>query len=125
MSRSLVWRGALLKQAVEEEPLEVARCAGGFGAARQYKIQAEMVVTDTCASRRTDGAARKHGKLCRFLHSLREISFTISFSLISYSSTPHPRKLSSSTPFHNLKSYSTLNITQKSLSIDSIHPITL
>ncbi|MCI90043.1 hypothetical protein A2U01_0111333, partial [Trifolium medium] len=37
--RSLVWRGAQLNQAVEEDPLEVARRAGWVCAARQYKIQ--------------------------------------------------------------------------------------
>ncbi|MCI45274.1 hypothetical protein A2U01_0066513, partial [Trifolium medium] len=52
-SRSLVWRDAQFNQAVEVDPLEVARRATWVGAARQYKIQAEMVITDTCASRRT------------------------------------------------------------------------
>ncbi|MCI07541.1 hypothetical protein A2U01_0028610 [Trifolium medium] len=64
----MVWCGAPLKQVVEGNLLEVARRAGRSGATRQYKIQAELVITDTCTSRRTDGAARQHGKLCRFLH---------------------------------------------------------
>ncbi|MCI95717.1 hypothetical protein A2U01_0117016, partial [Trifolium medium] len=46
--------------------LEVARRAGWAGATRQYEIQAEMAVTDTCASRRTGSAACEHEKLCRF-----------------------------------------------------------
>ncbi|MCI77237.1 hypothetical protein A2U01_0098507, partial [Trifolium medium] len=52
----------------QENHLEVARSAGWVGATRHDEIQAEMVVTDTCASRNADGAAREHGKLCRFLH---------------------------------------------------------
>ncbi|MCI11255.1 hypothetical protein A2U01_0032355, partial [Trifolium medium] len=34
-SRSLVWRGAQLNQSIEVDPLEVARRAGWYGAARQ------------------------------------------------------------------------------------------
>ncbi|MCI44820.1 hypothetical protein A2U01_0066059 [Trifolium medium] len=51
VSRSLGWRIAPLKQVVERILLDVARRAGWGGAMRHYKIQAEMVVTDTCASR--------------------------------------------------------------------------
>ncbi|MCI15455.1 hypothetical protein A2U01_0036593, partial [Trifolium medium] len=36
-SRSLVWRDAPLNQIVEDEPQTVARRAGWFGAARQFK----------------------------------------------------------------------------------------
>ncbi|MCI34312.1 hypothetical protein A2U01_0055531, partial [Trifolium medium] len=36
-SRSLVWRGAPLNQAVEDDPLEVARRTGWFGATRRFK----------------------------------------------------------------------------------------
>ncbi|MCI16154.1 hypothetical protein A2U01_0037295, partial [Trifolium medium] len=71
-SRRLRWRVAQVNQVVEGNLLEVARRAGWIGATRQYKIQAERVVTDTCASRRTDGAARQHGKLCRIVHSIEE-----------------------------------------------------
>ncbi|MCI49165.1 hypothetical protein A2U01_0070408, partial [Trifolium medium] len=67
-SRSLVWRGAPLIQSEQENLLEVARCAGWVCATRHDEIEVEGVVTDTCASRTADGAARAHGKLCRFLH---------------------------------------------------------
>ncbi|MCI28512.1 hypothetical protein A2U01_0049713 [Trifolium medium] len=48
-------------------PLEVARRAGWFGAVRQYKNSNLSGVTANCASRRTDGAARRYGKLCKNL----------------------------------------------------------
>ncbi|MCI47997.1 hypothetical protein A2U01_0069240, partial [Trifolium medium] len=42
-SRNLVWRDAPLNQEYQDDPMEVVRRAGWFGAARQYKIQAEEV----------------------------------------------------------------------------------
>ncbi|MCI70621.1 hypothetical protein A2U01_0091884, partial [Trifolium medium] len=65
-SRSPGWRVAQLKQVIERNHLEVARRAAWSGAARQYKNSKWSGITDTCASRRTDSAAREHGNLCRF-----------------------------------------------------------
>ncbi|MCI75410.1 hypothetical protein A2U01_0096679, partial [Trifolium medium] len=67
-SRSLVWRGAPVKQVVEGNLLEVARRAVGYDAARRFKKFKFLCTTDNCASHSADGAAREHGKLCRFLH---------------------------------------------------------
>ncbi|MCI73630.1 hypothetical protein A2U01_0094894, partial [Trifolium medium] len=40
--RSMEWRGAQLNQDHQDKSLEVARCAGWFGAARRWKIQSEL-----------------------------------------------------------------------------------
>ncbi|MCI01643.1 hypothetical protein A2U01_0022670 [Trifolium medium] len=84
-SRSLVGASRRLNQAVEEDLLEVARRAGWVGAARHVENSSWTGLTDSCASRRTDGAARQHGNLCKFLHSLRRNRFYSSLSLISLS----------------------------------------
>ncbi|MCI19643.1 hypothetical protein A2U01_0040802, partial [Trifolium medium] len=55
-------------QVMEDYPLEVARRAVGDGAARRFENSNSSDVTDNCASRSADDAARRHGKLCRFLH---------------------------------------------------------
>ncbi|MCI69247.1 hypothetical protein A2U01_0090508, partial [Trifolium medium] len=67
-SREHFWilRVAQLSQVVEGNHLEVARRAGWVGATRQYKNSKLTGITDTCASHMTGGAAREHGKLCRF-----------------------------------------------------------
>ncbi|MCI69368.1 hypothetical protein A2U01_0090630, partial [Trifolium medium] len=56
------------KQVMEDDPLEVARRAVGDGAVHRFENSNSSDVTDNCASRRADGAALRHGKLCRFLH---------------------------------------------------------
>ncbi|MCI29851.1 hypothetical protein A2U01_0051060, partial [Trifolium medium] len=124
-SRSLVWRGAPLNQVVENDPLEVARRAGWFGATPRFKNSNYSDVTANCALRRADGAARRYGKLCRFLHSIVQEWLQYSFSLISSLLQPSSHEFPSSHPILQPQNISHLQIAQKSLPIDSTHPLLL